>query len=62
MGDSMRNHPGFATAGAGQDQQRALGVFGGFPLARVEPLQKIHEVAILARGLKPSIRHTGVVT
>ena len=33
----MRNHPGFAASGPGQDQKRAFGVFNGLTLTGVDP-------------------------
>ena len=42
MGDSVGDYPGFSAAGAGQDQQRTLGVFDGLLLAGIESVKKIH--------------------
>ena len=38
--DAMRNDPGLAAAGAGQDQQRTFGVGNGFALLGFRPLRK----------------------
>ena len=51
---AMGNHPGFATASAGQNQKRAFYVCCRFPLLGVKTLQKVHgmkEILILTQGL-----------
>ena len=55
MGNSVGDYPGLPAPGPGQDQQGPFGVLGGLPLAWVQPLQKIHEVAILARTVGHSL-------
>ena len=43
MRDAVRDHAGFAAAGAGQNQQRPFDVGNSFALLGVETLKKIHE-------------------
>ena len=44
----MRDHTGFAAAGAGQNQHRAFGCFYSFTLLGIEARKKVHYRTIFA--------------